>query len=92
LEKEVSMTNDAVEIRNILTDSQRQCISNLSEDWKEIGYSKVDADILYALGGSDLYGKYPPIVDCDFHRPKGMSPNYRHRLLPLGIEVQKVLL
>jgi len=85
------MTNDATEIKDILTDSQRQCISNLSEEWKEVGYSKVDADILWALGGSDLYGKYEPIVDCDFFRPEGRSPNYRHRLLPLGIEVQRVL-
>jgi len=88
---EVNMTNDATEIKDILTDSQRQCISNLSEDWKDSGYSRMEADILYALGGSDLYGRYPPIVDCDFYRPEGISPVYRHRLLPLGVEVQKAL-
>lgn len=85
------MTNDASEIKDILTDSQRQCIANLSSEWKESGYSRVDADILWALGGSDLYGRYPPIVDCDFHRPQGRGSVYRHKLLPLGLEVKNAL-
>ena len=85
------MTFDAKEIADILPETQRRCIVALSSEWSEQGYNKVDADILYALGGSDLYGCYGPLVDCDFHRPEGRGPNYRHRLLPLGMEVKAQL-
>lgn len=85
------MTFDANEIKDILTNSQRQCILALDEEWTDRGYSRVEADILYALGGTDLYGKYGPLVDCEFFRPEGMSPHYRHKLLPLGVELKSIL-
>lgn len=85
------MTFDANEIKEILTDSQRQCVRDLSDDWKSGGYSSVDADILYALGGTDLYGRYGPIVDCTYVQEDGRYPQYRHKLLPLGVEVKDLL-
>ena len=85
------MTEDPEEIYKILTQEQRQCILDLSDEWKSTGYNKSHADILYSIGGSDLYGKYPELVDCTFHRESGVSPYYKHHLLPKGLEVQSFI-
>ena len=86
------MPLDASEVANVLTQPQLQCILDLSEEWKSSGYSKVDADLLWALGDSKLYGKIPALVDCDFHRQENVSSVYRHKLLPLGIRVKEHIL
>lgn len=85
------MPLSATESIKLLTPSQRQCILDLSGEWKESGYNKVHADILYALGDSDLYGQMGELVDCDFHAQEGRGHVYRHRLLPQGLEIQSHL-
>lgn len=85
------MLRDPKDIALHLTKRYRQCILALSEEWQDSGYSKVDADILYALGGSDLHRAFAEIVDCEFHIETNRSPNYRHRLLPLGLQVKAEL-
>lgn len=80
------------DITENLIEPWKTCIVSLTDQWKERGYSRMHADILYALGGSDLHDAFPPLVECTFHREDGLSPNYRHRLLPLGVEVKNHIL
>lgn len=82
------MILDARETAKTLTPSQRQCILDLSTEWQSTGYDKTIADILYAIGDTDLFGCFGALVECDWVHKPGVYPHYQHRLTKLGSEVQ----
>lgn len=75
----------------LLTPSQQQCILALTEEWKSFGYSRTDADQVYATDNIVLPGRFEPLVDCRYHRQPGISPSHQHRLFPLGLAVKAYL-
>lgn len=85
------MLVDPQEIVKNLTPDHKTCILALTEEWQSTGYSRVHADILYAIGDTKLYGKLPSLVECEYHRPIGQSPVYRHKLTDKGLEVKQHL-
>lgn len=82
------LENDPSRIVNMLSESQKKCISDLDVKWKSTGYSKIDADILYSIGGERSLGRFETIVECDLFVNDSRSYNYSHRLSPLGYLVK----
>lgn len=74
-----------------LSENQKECILNLSDEWQSSGYNKLNADFLWARDTKFVPGSFDPLVECNHEPRQGVVPDYQHRLLPLGMAVKQRL-
>ena len=76
------------EIAESLSEAQRACILALSDEWQQKGYSKTEADILWAMDSRLIVGGFPALVDCRVRREQGIASEYQHKLGRIGLAVR----
>lgn len=87
----MSTDSRAAEISKRLTKAQRELLFDLSADWQQRGYSKVEADLLWAADSRLIEHGFGPLVDCRLHDQPGQGRFYQHRLLRLGLQVRAII-
>ncbi len=93
----LSVVNDPFTKENIdviisrLSEGQKECILSLSDEWQSSGYNKLNADLLWARDIKFFPGSFEPLVECNHEPQQVVTPDYQHRLLPLGMLVKQRL-
>lgn len=72
---------EVAEIARKLTKAQADCILVLTPEWQQRGYSKTEADLLWAMDASLIRAGWGPLVDCRLHDEPGQGRFYQHRLI-----------
>lgn len=82
---------DLLHIVDLLTVEQKTCILNLSDEWRDSGYSRVMADLLWATSNRFFPDRFDPLVERRQMRYGRDGSAHSHRLLPLGMEIKRYL-
>ena len=82
---------DPHQIARSLSDAQRKCLLALTPEWQGKGYSKTEADILWALDSRLIRNGLGPLVDCRIKREESVSAEYQHRLIGHGLAVRAII-